>query len=251
MTAHCLIRANPHEPKLFRMVIASLVLHLCILALFLRQPPEQPGETLRFSPAYSVDLVSAPADAGEAAGPAGEGGGSEAHTPLWGGPAELRSQIKGLQERRHPVLTISKEDADLEEEPLEPSGAGTGGRQTGEKGSGSASSSGPPGAAGTAPQGGTPSQLRLKAYYRAVWSRIQSAWVLPTYALTCGEKCEAVVIIAIRRDGSIADISFEKKSGSARFDQSVIRALKKADPLPPLPASVRGGMLEVGLNFNP
>jgi TonB family protein len=75
--------------------------------------------------------------------------------------------------------------------------------------------------------------------------------VLPSYALTCGEDCEAVVTIVILHDGSIADVVFERKSGSALFDQSVLRALKKADPLPPLPATVREGRLEVGLNFNP
>ncbi|MCP4716218.1 MAG: TonB C-terminal domain-containing protein, partial [Deltaproteobacteria bacterium] len=62
---------------------------------------------------------------------------------------------------------------------------------------------------------------------------------------------EAIVLITINRNGTVVRSAFEKKSGNSHLDRSVIRAIKKASPLPPLPAGFRENNLELGIRFMP
>jgi TonB family protein len=48
----------------------------------------------------------------------------------------------------------------------------------------------------------------------------------------------------------IADINFEKRSGSTYFDESALKAIKKASPLPSLPEWIRDSSIEVGIRFH-
>jgi TonB family protein len=89
---------------------------------------------------------------------------------------------------------------------------------------------------------------RLADYYTVIWSRIKSQWNLPG-GINPKDNIEAIVQVRIMRNGAITGISFEKKSGLAYFDNSVLRALKKADPLPPLPPWYRENGLEIGIRF--
>jgi TonB family protein len=93
----------------------------------------------------------------------------------------------------------------------------------------------------------TPEQARFGRYYMAVFNKIQSAWILPHYYEH--EKIMAIVEITIRSDGRIVNIQFEKKSGNDEFDRSVMRAVQKANPLPPLPAGIREPLLTLGIRF--
>jgi colicin import membrane protein len=47
------------------------------------------------------------------------------------------------------------------------------------------------------------------------------------------------------------DINFEKRSGNHYLDDSAMRAIKKANPLPPLPDVFRDEYLEIGIRFLP
>jgi colicin import membrane protein len=89
---------------------------------------------------------------------------------------------------------------------------------------------------------------RLADYYTIIWSRIKSQWNLPG-GINPKDNIEAVVQVRIMSNGAITGISFEKKSGLAYFDNSVLRALKKADPLPPLPPWYRENALDIGIRF--
>jgi TonB family protein len=60
---------------------------------------------------------------------------------------------------------------------------------------------------------------------------------------------ETIIIIIIERDGKIQKWWFEKKSGSALYDQSAMRAIKKAEPLPSLPKELNKDILEFGILF--
>jgi protein TonB len=62
---------------------------------------------------------------------------------------------------------------------------------------------------------------------------------------------EVIVVIKIQRDGRILEANFEKASGNRQLDASVMNALKKADPLPPLPDDFRESFLEIGIRFIP
>jgi colicin import membrane protein len=74
------------------------------------------------------------------------------------------------------------------------------------------------------------------ALYRAlIYEKIESNWVLPDRLMLEKKGLEAVVSVRARRDGTVTDIRFEKKSGDAYFDDSVLKAIVKSKPFPPFP----------------
>jgi len=93
--------------------------------------------------------------------------------------------------------------------------------------------------------------IKFKIYYNLIWQRIHSGWVLPEEALGGKKNLETIIAIRIARDGQIEDIQFEKKSGNPYLDESALRAIKKANPLPPLPADIEGDKFDVGVRFTP
>lgn len=100
------------------------------------------------------------------------------------------------------------------------------------------------------PGGGTnaPNDIRFRVYYDRIWAKIRSSWVLPE-GVTAKTSLLTVVSIRIAADGKIEEAWIEKKSGNEYYDQSALRAIRKANPLPPLPEGVSGSTLEVGINF--
>ncbi|SMC18080.1 TonB C terminal [Desulfacinum hydrothermale DSM 13146] len=92
--------------------------------------------------------------------------------------------------------------------------------------------------------------LARRLYYTEVWNAIRSQWALPR-SLLQSRKLEAVVVIVVRRDGTIEDIRFEKRSGNALFDDSVLRAIQKANPLPKFPDIYSPPRDEIGIRFRP
>jgi TonB family protein len=93
------------------------------------------------------------------------------------------------------------------------------------------------------------SHLRFSAYYDQIVAQMKAAWVLPD-GVAAGDSLLTVVGIRISPMGDIQDISLEKSSGNLYFDQSAIRAIRKASPLPPIPEELGDESLQVGgLNF--
>jgi colicin import membrane protein len=93
--------------------------------------------------------------------------------------------------------------------------------------------------------------IKHKMYYNLIWQRIRSAWVLSEGALGGKKDLETIIAIRIGKDGQIEEIQFEKKSGNAQLDESALRAIKKANPLPPLPPGFEGDKFDVGVRFTP
>jgi colicin import membrane protein len=93
------------------------------------------------------------------------------------------------------------------------------------------------------------SNAKMNAYYSLIWSRIRGKWTLPQGILP-RENIEAIIQAKILRNGTVVDLSFEKRSGNRYFDESAMKAIKKASPLPPLPDSIRGNNMEVGIRFH-
>ena len=54
----------------------------------------------------------------------------------------------------------------------------------------------------------------------------------------------------ILRSGAVSDVSFEKRSGNRFFDDSAMKAVRKASPLPPLPEWIRDSSIEIGIRFH-
>jgi len=136
------------------------------------------------------------------------------------------------------------------------SGAGAG------TGSGSGTGSGPAGS----PSGGSPwgsssggsdsgglsaLESRLSDYYSEIWARIKKEWTLPGDLPKGKTSLETVIVIILERNGKVQKSSFEKRSGNAHYDQSAMRAIKKAEPLPPIPKEFSDETFEIGIRFHP
>jgi TonB family protein len=93
--------------------------------------------------------------------------------------------------------------------------------------------------------------IKFKIYYNLLWQRIRSVWVLSEEALLGEKNLETIIAIRIAKDGQIEEIQFEKKSGNPYLDASALRAIQKANPLPPLPAGMGTDKFDVGVRFTP
>lgn len=144
-----------------------------------------------------------------------------------------------------------------------PSGtSGTAGSSTGSgSGSGAGTGSGVgvgPGTGGYpmagvpwgSPQGTSAGNSRLDDYSSMIWAKVKQEWTLPELPK---EKMdlEAVIVVVIARDGRVQKSWFEKKSGNGLYDQMAMRAIKKADPFPPIPAEFSDKTFEIGIRFHP
>jgi TolA protein len=135
------------------------------------------------------------------------------------------------------------------------SGAGTGtgsgsGTGTG-TGSGSGTGGSPEGSPWGSPLGGFALQSKLDEYYNTIWEKIKKEWTLPGGLPKGKSSLETVIVIVIEREGRIQKSWFEKKSGNALYDQSAMRAIKKADPLPSIPKEFSDNTFEIGIRFFP
>ena len=88
----------------------------------------------------------------------------------------------------------------------------------------------------------------LSAYYNEIWKRIRSLWAIPE-GLT-SSNLTTVYSIRVGRDGRIVDVWMESGSGNGGFDDSALRAIKKADPLPPIPDKYKDTTIDVGIRFH-
>lgn len=88
---------------------------------------------------------------------------------------------------------------------------------------------------------------RYAAYLSLISSRVQEEWgvldELKNY------RSEIIVAVKIGRAGNLIDLRIEKSSGNARFDESLLKAVKKASPFPPLPQDFKESFMETGFRF--
>jgi colicin import membrane protein len=104
--------------------------------------------------------------------------------------------------------------------------------------------------AGPGPQGGSPvGAIPMQMYQMEVEGRIKGNWSYPV-ALQSKEDLEAIVVVMVKRDGSILKTEMKKGSSDPIFDDSVIRAVKRSDPLPPFPEGYRESHDEIEIRFN-
>jgi len=98
---------------------------------------------------------------------------------------------------------------------------------------------------GKAGSGALAGSLAINMYKMKVETLIKSNWTYP------GEQdIEAVVLIKIRKDGTVLETSFIKRSGDKVFDESVQTAIEKTKSLPPLPEGYKENYEEIKINFN-
>ena len=99
-------------------------------------------------------------------------------------------------------------------------------------------------------KGGELSQA-LGLYRALVNEKIESNWVFPQRLSPEDTELEAIVVVLARRDGTILNMQFEKKSGNPYFDDSVLKAILKAKPFPPFPDIYSPREEEIVIRFSP
>jgi colicin import membrane protein len=111
------------------------------------------------------------------------------------------------------------------------------------------SPSAPAGLAGAAGTARVPPEYL--AYFRQLDEKVRSNWNVPALGAEEKEKLMVQIRIVIEIDGRVSQVRMEKSSGNSYFDDSVLRAIRKASPLPVPPAPLRGSeeYYEVGFRF--
>jgi TonB family protein len=247
------------EDNWYKMLIVSALLHVFIIGAF---SITLPGSKRKFDmPYYSVNLVG---DIGGKAGPASIPGPAAKAEPKKEPPPpqpqkqvtkekpvpqpEKARSIAPKASTREVTKTTKAEVKSLAErirelkrktQYMEVTGSRSGSADRG-SGSGLPTSGSGGGGGGTNPV--------LQRYYFEVWEIIQSRWNAP--GLSLKKNLETKVSIRIRKDGRIVDIEVDEPSGNRIYDESVNRALRSIDTLPPIPASL-GDSLEIGFAFHP
>ncbi len=94
--------------------------------------------------------------------------------------------------------------------------------------------------------------LELMDIYKAeIPYQIQKNWSFSEQLAGGRTDLVAWLIIEIRPDGFISDIWFERRSGNRYFDDQAFKAVRKSNPLPPLPEGYKRPYFNVGLRFTP
>jgi TonB family protein len=227
-------RVSIGRGRLNGMILISLLLHGVVLSL-LFFTPSFPSPKLTFGPVYTVSLVDF----------------SESSLSP-GGDAETVNKLLGVAGpvtafKKHPVpeplnLSRSLEGHDRQNETIEKAmeeirkRAASMPRSTRPEKSGSISQLSP-----------SAISARIKAYTDMVASRIKGKW---TYPILPGEQLETRVDMKILHSGMVAEMNIEIKSGNRHFDESVLKAIQKASPFPPLPEWFSENNLDVVIRFN-
>ncbi|MBT6339481.1 MAG: TonB C-terminal domain-containing protein [Desulfobacula sp.] len=84
---------------------------------------------------------------------------------------------------------------------------------------------------GTGKKGYTPIDL----YKMVLGSEIEQNWVFNDSLARLDQNLEVRILIKILKSGEIRDIIYETRSGNHYLDESAKKAIKKTNPLPPLP----------------
>lgn len=137
------------------------------------------------------------------------------------GDAKVRQAVESIRDRLQPA---------------QGSGAGAGT-------AGAGGAAGIRGASGNVLQ-----EVRLRSYYNRLWEHVNSHWAIPPSLQGRGHT--VIVSAVLDRRGGLLRSFIEEPSASPAFDQSALRALERAAPLPPFPEEVREDVLEVGFRFH-
>lgn len=84
---------------------------------------------------------------------------------------------------------------------------------------------------GQAGGGGTLGAYALVAYQNELQEHVKSGWRW----MVRTEHLRTLVRVKIEQNGNISDVKVEQSSGNSNFDDSVVRAVRKASPVPPPP----------------
>jgi len=92
----------------------------------------------------------------------------------------------------------------------------------------------------------------IQLYQIEIEDAIKNNWSYPVALINIKSKKapEAIIIVTVRSDGKILKAWFRKKSNNPLFDDSVLKAVEKSDPLPKFPPGYLKSYDEVEINFS-
>ncbi len=93
-------------------------------------------------------------------------------------------------------------------------------------------------------------ELQKQLYASMIDRLIKENWSIPKNFLNQITELEAIIIICIKSNGELAETRLEKRSGFHPFDESAIRAIKKAAPFPPPPVELKDEEFEIRFYSN-
>ncbi len=106
-----------------------------------------------------------------------------------------------------------------------------------------------PGPEDAAKAGGGIPGTAMQIYLMEVENLIKSNWAYPA-AMESKKDLEAIVVLTVKSDGSVTQTKFEKRSASPLFDDTVMKAVERSNPLPPFPEGYNRSYDEFEINFN-
>lgn len=92
--------------------------------------------------------------------------------------------------------------------------------------------------------------IRDRLYEIHVRDHISRNWTYPAALDSVSDNLEAEVVVQVRSEGSIESYSLRRSSSIPLFDQSVLKAVERSDPLPPLPEGYGKKREVIILNFS-
>ena len=90
----------------------------------------------------------------------------------------------------------------------------------------------------------------LQRYQARLFEHISPHWQLPELQ-NWDDNLRAVIVMKVRRDGTVTSSRFEKRSKNLRFNQYVQKTIDNAQPLPPFPIGLRQKSEEIAVTFSP
>jgi colicin import membrane protein len=92
----------------------------------------------------------------------------------------------------------------------------------------------------------------IQLYQMEIENAIKSNWSYPValFHTKRGKSPEAVISLTVRSDGKIVKARFKKRSRDSLFNNSVLKAIERSDPLPKFPPGYRKSYDEVEINFS-
>lgn len=92
----------------------------------------------------------------------------------------------------------------------------------------------------------------IQLYQMKIEDAIKNNWSYPVALINTKSKKapEAIIIVTVRNDGKILKAWFRKKSNNPLFDDSVLKAIERSDPLPEFPPGYLKSYDEVEINFS-
>jgi colicin import membrane protein len=228
------------------MILVSLLLHVVLLSLLLFSP-SFPSPKLTFGPVYTVSLVSLSRNVLD------DRNASVAAKEIMAVDRRAETVLKKRPEPSQPLSipirsleTGKKQELNIEKamEGIREKAAAAGEVKRPQTPALPENKTAP-----SSQPGDTDMDDQMRAYYALIWSRIKGKWALPQGILP-GEVLETVIDVTILRSGAVTKVNFEKRSANRYFDESAMKSIRKASPLPPLPAWIDDSSIELGIRFH-